>query len=110
MSIWQMYVHTEFALLRIHQLSDRNAIELVRRQRLPSYSSLRVVPNYIAHPTRRPPQARCPIFTDLSNELHLDILQYLPPPDLGSFLCVIRHLYARANDYFIPQTWLLLLF
>lgn len=33
-------------------------------------------------------------FTDLSNELHLEILQYLPPPDLGSFFCVNRHLYA----------------
>lgn len=33
-------------------------------------------------------------FNDLSNEMYLEILQYLPPPDLGSFFCVNKHLYA----------------
>lgn len=35
-----------------------------------------------------------PCFTDLSSELYLEILQYLPPPDLGSFYCVNKHLYG----------------
>ncbi len=35
-----------------------------------------------------------PGLTDLSNELYFEILQYLPPPDLGSFFCVNKTLYA----------------
>ena len=33
-------------------------------------------------------------FTDLSNEVYFEILRYLPPPDLGSFFCINKHLYA----------------
>ena len=33
-------------------------------------------------------------FTDLSNEIYFKILQYLPPPDLGSFFCINQHLYT----------------
>ena len=33
-------------------------------------------------------------FTHLSNELFFEILRYLPPPDLGSFFCINKHLYA----------------
>ena len=35
-----------------------------------------------------------PGFTNLSNELYFEILRYLPPPDLGSFFCINKHLYA----------------
>ena len=35
-----------------------------------------------------------PCFTALSNELYFEILRYLPPPDLGSFFCINKHLYA----------------
>lgn len=35
-----------------------------------------------------------PPFQDLPNEILLQILQYLPPPDLGSFYCVDKHIYA----------------
>ena len=33
-------------------------------------------------------------FIDLSNKIFFEILQYLPPPDLGNFYCVNKHLYA----------------
>ena len=33
-------------------------------------------------------------FTNLSNELYFEILQYLAPPDLGSFFCINKQLYA----------------
>ena len=32
-------------------------------------------------------------FTGLPNEIYFEILGYLPPPDLGSFFCVNKHLY-----------------
>ena len=35
-----------------------------------------------------------PSFIDLSNELYLEILKYLAPPDLGSYYCVNKRLYA----------------
>ena len=39
-------------------------------------------------------RAKMACFTNLSNELYFEILQYLPPPDLGSFFCINKHLYA----------------
>ena len=33
-------------------------------------------------------------FNNLPADIYLEILQYLPPPDLGSFFCVNKYLYA----------------
>lgn len=40
-----------------------------------------------------------PHFNNISNELYLEILEHLPPPDFGSFYCVNKHLYALTAKH-----------